>query len=350
MKWLRSLFSYPVPESPEVNLDEFQVGEKKLPWGATVRDLKDLGFLSEEYSEHDLNIEAKVEGVIFGLPYCSIEFHCFASGKPIEQVWYRFPSKPSQDHLSVIRAGHNCLRQVLGKPSGQSLHVDDICITSPNDVVLHAKWQRKHGYWGVSWFGDVRTDGGVSSSGFVYFHWEDEIEAAAPYLPAYRASQVNLETMKPPLRIAAIKSEHLSEPRHFRAYEQGRSRASDGKDLLMESQRAMYAPRLLFTPAKWIKSLNIDPKGEFVFWKTEDGICGVSTAFDTWCAGGGEGVVLEETLMHPAKGPGAHYLKVGELEVTCPYDEKGNELIRNAIEAIKTSAKVEHTFRQDSNC
>jgi hypothetical protein len=184
----------------------------------------------------------------------------------------------------------------------------------------------------------------------LYLQWDDEKSAAKPYLPEFQLQVRKLEEMPLPTVIARLRDSNLDRPCVRKWYHVGAVADPASDPSLIEAQRALYSPRLLFTPRNWLAELPIDVDGELVVWKSSGGFLGASTPYDTWVAEVGELLVVDEFLTHPAKGPGSHSVQLGELVVTVAYAEEGNPAIRKFIEAIKAVVQVEHRLYETSNC
>jgi hypothetical protein len=328
----------------------FAIGHELFPFGSTYIDLEARGIAINCGSSPRRNEVIDVSGNVCGLQYTFVEVFCFAPNRPIEQLWYTLPLDSVAGHLGTIRQGQRRLIQALGRPTTASGHISDICITSEGDVVFDAVWRLKHCLWGVSWFGDVRHQHGNALSGMLYLHWDDEKAAAKPYLPEFRLHVSGLQHIPVPTAISRLRDSDLDRPSIRKWYHVGAASDPASDPSLIEAQRALYSPRLLFTPRKWLRELPIYVGGELVAWKSSDGLLGVSTPHDTWMAELGELPVVDEFLTHPAKGPGSHSVRLGEIEVTVAYTEGGNPEIQEFIAAIKAAVQIEHRHHESSDC
>lgn len=331
-------------------LKEFAMGKDWLPFGSTLLDVEARGIAIERHLLPKRNAVIDVSGDIFGLPYGYVEAHCFAAGRPIEQVWYQLPLDPTAGHLETIRQGHKNLVQVLGRPTTASGDVSEIQITSTGDVVFHATWRRKHYLLGTSWFGDTRHEHGLALSGMLYQHWDDEKAAAKPYLSGFHSQLSKLEQIPFPIAKARLLDSNLDRPSIKKWYRTGAVFDPASDRSLIEAQRALYSPRLLLTPRAWSGKLPIATSGELVMWQSKDGLLGFSTPCDTWIAEPDELLVIDEFLTHPAKGPGSHAVRLGEIEASVSYIEGGNPAIRDFIASIKSVVQAEHRFHESSDC
>ena len=331
-------------------LEQFSVGHDWLPFGSTLFDLEARGIAIERHFLQKRNAVIEVPGDVLGLSYGYVEAHCFAANRPIEQVWYQLPLDPAAGHLGTIRQGYEQLLQVLGRPTTASGDVSELQTTSEGDVVFHAVWRRKHCLWGASWFGDTRHQRGLALSGMLYQHWDDEKAAAKPYLPEFHMQLSKLDQMPDPIAIARLRDSDLDRPSIRKWCHVGAVSDPASDRSLIEAQRALYSPRLLLTPRAWLRTLPIDDSGELVMWKSKGSSLGFSTPCDTWLVESGGLLVIDEFLTHPAKGPGSHAVRLGELEATVSYIEGGNPAIRDFIAAIKSVVQTEHRFHEASNC
>jgi hypothetical protein len=350
LNWLR-IRTMPVSPLRDVtDLRCLAIGGESFPLGATVDDLRAKGLHVESQAGYEQHARLSIAGQRFGLNYPLIDINCFAENRPIQQVWYYLPLRRSKGHLETIRATQRHLNRHLGRPTSATGNLDELTLAHSGAVISHATWRRKSGLWGVSWYGDVRREGGHDVSGMLYQYWDDEIAAAQPYLPALRIDQRRLEEMNAPTVLARVQDASLATPKVWRWFHEGAVNSPEKNRALLEAQRALYSPSLLFTPLHWNAALNFNRDGEFVAWQSSNGLLGVSTAHDTWVAEDGVNLVLHEYLIRPAKGPGCHMFRLGPIAVTHSYVEHGSQSINAAVASIKADARIEHRFIEDSDC
>ncbi len=334
----------------KVPAGHFAIGHEWLPFGSTLVDLETRGIAGEGESLDKSNMDLDVYGNIFGMEYVSIAAFCFGINRPIETLWHKLPFKPSEGHLGTIRQGQRHLMNALGRPTTASGDISDICITSEGDVVFHAVWRLKHCLWGVSWYGNTRHENGRALSGMLYLQWDDEKSAAKPYLPEFRLELGKLDRMPVPTVIARLLDNELARPFIRKWYHVGAVTDPAKDPSLIEAQRALYTPRLLFTPRNWLVELQINANGELVVWRSICGLLGISTPCDTWVTKQDEFLVIDEYLTRPAKGPGRHSVRIGEINVSVDFVEGGNPAMNDFIAAIKSMDKTEYRFHESSDC
>ena len=345
--WLKK-FRDPVTDRPGKKI--FRFGKKSISFGVKLDALNQENIALAEAESDGRYATLYEDGAILGQRFASIEVMCFGINRPIEQLWYKFPLQKKIGHLKTIVRIHESLVRVLGRPATASGRLNDICMTSPNDVMFHANWRYRHCLWGVSWFGGVRTEHGQQISGLLYHQWDDEKAAAEPFVPEFRQQQNWLDNIAIPVVVARLPDGALCGPHVRKWIHLGAPTAPELDHMLIEAQRALYTPTLMFTPQHWLVSLSIRREGEFVVWISDKGLIGVSTLHDTWISLRGVAPKVSEYLTHPAKGAGSHTLRVGEIEVEAAYMPDGNPAIKNMLIAIRAAASINYQFHESSNC
>lgn len=192
---------------------------------------------------------------------------------------------------------------------------------SPDHVVLHATWKTREGRSvGLSLYGSPRPSNFGDGIGKLYLGWDDLEQAAAPWVPAWRAANEELA------RVAQT-------PGTIKTFDVLHDvKTSDRSDPARVASLCLTSPELLDTPAPIAGGLGT--RG-FALWSDSAGTrWHLSTADVTVVLGGPDTSTVKVANIAPARGGGSSTIDVGAWWVRCEWNSRAIEDAVRALERI----------------
>jgi len=280
-----------------------------VPWGTrfdeVVKDFERTGYASREL--------ACREAYGFAMRY--IDVTAPRPDRPILTVAYEFATadRPPKDVFAqlVIK---------LGMPG--KIERDELSpyAHSPDHVVLYANWKERGRPIGASFYGAPRASQFGDGIGKLYVSWDDLEAAAAPWMPAWQAA--NLEVEQAARSIGKIQLFSV----------QYDTRVFPQDDPKRPADLCLNSPEILNTPQSIARQL--DDK-RFALWSDQTGThWHLSTRSDTIVLGGPETSEVRVAQMEPARGGGSATIDIGRWWVRDAWRSRTIADAEHALECV----------------
>ena len=278
-----------------------------LPWGIRLEDAATRLGCVPEYGARI----AWPGGDLLGLPVLRGEASAPAPDRPVLSVEYALPPDPAArgDTLPWWRE----LQALFGTPDALDRYEPPGGQWHSSSVRANARWRGEVLDIAYCVYGGPR-EGAVAHLGL---HWPEAL-AAQPYLVDWRARSAAL---------ADLLAEPATAITEFPLVWEAAASAPGGSEA-RERHLALYAPRLLATPAALGKRLGAR---RFALWHRPDGAWGLSNRHESVWLAPGEAARVIWIELQPAKGGGWSGLSLDRWEVR---SAPGAAAIRDAAEAI----------------
>ena len=327
----------------------FKFGKTHFPWGTHLNELlQDSVSSRQPLNPRWISCGA---GSYFGLDMAEVEAREGFNNGPVVQVSYGIALPKHASHIEFIENSHRNLAKTWGKPSYGDRYLIDLQLALEGFVIGNAEWRRGAVRVGLSWFGSPRITTQGMTSGILYIDWDDEIAIARPYVESWLKHREELERLpKIGFEILGRLKVFEQSARTWRSYHfDAPNPATDVK--LQIAQRAMYAPKMVFTPRSLLKAL-VWKADDFALWRSQNDRCwGLSNRFDTVCFQEGEAVKVVWDRIMPAKGSGGHFISCAGLLAQLPYGEVATfEKIQNFCDLLAGIKGVVCKINDGSDC
>lgn len=326
--------------------DGFFIGHEFIVWGNMLESVSMRHALSADV---DARWCKGKPARYFGIDMAGMSIGCDGNGQPVTQAWYNIAKPADVGHSDFIGRRHAELVKRLGRPGHGDAKAKGLQPASSGSVIANAEWRLGGVRVGVSWYGSPRLENGINTSGVLYATWDDELAIAKPYIGAWQERQALFDKIKTitPLAVLEVAEQHPKSWKWFHF---------DAKDpcndvSLLTAQRALRAPNLLFTPKRLARE-SLCNATTLLAWQDESSACwGLSNRFDTAMFPIGSKVKVNWDRIAPAKGAGGHFVRVGGLTASRPFDAaKSPADIEAFLDKLKTISGVEVSIYDSSDC
>lgn len=322
-----------VPFSP----DYFPVDDQLVPWGTSLdeaeQQLAPRPWLTPYGGWPNLRSPCRT---VLGLPAIECEMRGPARHKPILQASYELAPPPGHQGPGPAEPAYwvEPLTRVLGPPTqaGPNPHA----YAGSGSVGYTARWEMPLLTVGLSVFGGVRTEESGQAAAGLYFDWRDELTAARPFYEAALTHSAALAAeyerlVLPPQLFAA----RQRQDDHYGSPEPAADPATETQR--RQARRALYREGLLETPPALQARLRPE---QLALWRVPARAAwAVSTCFDTVLLPDAASTAVELVTLHPAKGGGALYLRVGELHLSDTYKAPALPQLATALERVGVAVR-----------
>jgi hypothetical protein len=232
------------------------------------------------------------------------------------------------------------LQTILGTPT----HRQEYEVSYPAGQVRQTLgWENGDVYVGVSIFAQARPEAAGFSAAALTLHWENELAAAQPYLPAYMNQEKWLagQAERPQL-LAQISLEQEQHPFFVTNYRRQTIAQTRADTTLRQAQRVLYKRHLLGTPAG--VSQQMTPHEVWVWRNPAATFWAVSTVWETAVFEPEQKVQATLLNILPAKGGGGTHLQMGDLVLRSRANSAG---VRQLAEGIKKWGLAEVVYQEE---
>lgn len=265
------------------------------------------------------------------LEVLSCSLYAAAPDRPVWQAWYNLPVNPQLAEQ---------LQTVLGTPT----HQQEYEVSYPAGQVRQTLgWEKGDVYVGVSIFAQARPEAAGFSAAAFTLHWENELAAAQPYLPAYINQEKWLAGQAERGQLLAqIPLEQEQHPFFVTNYRRQTIAETRADATLRQAQRVLYKRHLLGTPAG--VSQKLAPHEGLVWRDPAETFWAVSTVWETAVFESNQKVQATLLNILPAKGGGGTHLQIGELVLRSGANSAG---VRQLAEEIKKWGLAEVVYQEE---
>lgn len=288
----------------------FRLGDGTLvPWGtrfdAVVTEFERTGYASRDlpcsgaygFATRYLEVTAPRPD----RPILTVAYELAATGTPIKDLFAQL----------VIK---------LGMPAKIDRDESSPHALSPGHVVLYANWQEKGRPIGVSFYGAPRESAFGDGIGKLYLSWGDLDAAAAPWMPAWRAANQEVEQA----------AGSIGKIRLFSVQYDARVFPQD--DSKRPAELCLNSPEILNTPPSIARQLN---DKRFALWSDQAGArWHLSTRSDTIVLGGPDTSEVRITQLEPARGGGSATIDIGRWWVRDAWKSRSIAEAERALESV----------------
>jgi hypothetical protein len=286
----------------------FWTGKAFFSWGTEYQELIERLEIAKQSQANWCMCAIKMdEG--YGFKLLLGEFRAPRPNRPVLQASYEIDAVGEQiDQFKNCEYFSARISKTLG-PAFEEKHHQ--LFTGPayasGQVKFTARWRSGGASLGISLYGAPRDVMGGRAVGSLWLNWEDERQAAKPYLPEFADREIRLrQLIQRSDVVTVIALESQPEPAGKFPGEQGPF------DLELARSRMAVRKALSLQTPREIQS-RLSPN-EVMLWKsaaTSD--WGLSTYYDTVSFTGSQETIVKLVRLTPAKGSGSTSFNVGDL-------------------------------------
>ena len=174
----------------------FDTAAGRFAWGTTFKQLEARGLRPVHATAAGVNVWHVAGADVLGLRSSRMELMVPRPGRPVMQVWHRLDLPAGESHVDFALRAHAQLVERLGAPDQGDARPARFKEENAWSVAVSAQWRLAGVRVGVSWYGAPRDDEAAGkTSGILFFDWDDEVAAAAPWAEAWQREQLALDAM-----------------------------------------------------------------------------------------------------------------------------------------------------------
>lgn len=271
------------------------------------------------------------EKSVWGVEVLNCSLYAAAPDRPVWQAWYNLPITPQLEEQ---------LQMIFGPPTQQKEYV----VSYPAGQVRRTLgWEKGDVYVGVSIFAQPRPEAAGFAAAAFTLHWENELAAAQPYLPAYVNQEKWLAGQAERVQLLAqITLEEEQQPffvTNYRRYTLAQTKADA---TLRQAQRVLYKRHLFGTPAG--VSQKLTPNEVWVWRNPAETFWAVSTVWETAVFEPEQKVQATLLNILPAKGGGGTHFQIGDLVLRSRANSAG---VKQLAELVQKGGLAEVVYQEE---
>jgi hypothetical protein len=319
----------------------FWTGKTLFPWGTEYQEIvKTLDVAKQSQAAWCMCAVKMDQG--YGFKLLLGEFRAPRPERPVLQASYEINAVDEQiDQFQNCEYYADQISNSLGPPFEKQNHR---LFTGPayasGQVKFTARWKNGGASLGISLYGAPRTVSNGQAVGSLWLNWEDEREAARPYLPEFSRREARLsELIAGANVVAVIALESIPQAA-------GKFPGEQAFDLeLARSRMALRKALSLPTPAEIQSRISTN---EIMLWRSAAApYWGLSTFHDTVAFSSEQQVTIKWSKLTPAKGSGSTSFNVGDLYLRGPFS---SPRITSLVDALREMPNTAVEYEEYPDC